>query len=42
MAQNQFGFGLSPQPQSAAMHRPVFGFGSGGIFLRFIKEEWVG
>jgi hypothetical protein len=32
MAQNQFRFGLSPPPQLAVMHQPVFGFGSGRIF----------
>jgi hypothetical protein len=31
-AQNQFRFGLSPQPQLAVMHWPAFGFGLWRIY----------
>jgi hypothetical protein len=32
MAQKQFRFGLSPQPQLAVMHWPIFGFGLERVF----------
>ena len=41
-AQNQFRFGLSPQPQLAVMHWPVFGFGPGIFFCVSYGENTPG